>query len=71
MKLSKNFYLIMAIISVISLTQTWLNSQVTHTFLSWEINIWLYRLFKFSIALLFIKTYYTMKHNAARQINCK
>lgn len=55
--MSKNVYLGLAILFLISFIFSLFNTGTTHELLFWEVNIWVYRLFRLAIAVLFMKAY--------------
>ena len=57
MKMNKNIYLALAILFLISFTSSLFATETTHELLFWEVNIWVYRLFRLVIAVVFMKYY--------------
>ncbi|NRT14803.1 hypothetical protein HNP99_001147 [Flavobacterium sp. 28A] len=57
MKMSKNVYLGLAILFLISFIYSLFDTRTTHELLFWEVNIWVYRFFRLAVAVLFMKTY--------------
>jgi hypothetical protein len=59
--MSKNTYLVLAILFLISFIDSLFDTETTHELFFWEVNIWVYRLFRLAIAVLFMKSYLEMK----------
>jgi hypothetical protein len=57
MKMNKNIYLVLAIVFLISFISSLFATGTTHELLFWEVNIWVYRLFRLVIAVVFMKYY--------------
>lgn len=57
MKMHKNVYLALAILLLISFIDSLFYTERTHKLLFWEVNIWVYRLFRLGIAIVFMKSY--------------
>lgn len=53
----KNVYLALAILFLISFINSLFDSEKTQRILFWEVNIWVYRLFRMAVAVLFMKSY--------------
>ena len=64
MKISKNIYLVLALLFLISFIHSLFDTEATHELLFWEVNIWVYRLFRLAIAVFFMKSYLDMKKGA-------
>jgi hypothetical protein len=61
MKLSKTFYLVLGMLFTIDFVYSIFDTNETHDLFIWEVNIWFYRLYRFSIAILFINLYFEKK----------
>ncbi|TDE02627.1 hypothetical protein [Flavobacterium hiemivividum] len=61
MKISKTVYLILALIFLFSFIQSLFDARITPKIFFWEVNIWVYRLFRLAVAVLFMKSYLDMK----------
>jgi hypothetical protein len=61
MKMSKNIYLVLAILFLISFIDSLFDTEATHKLFFWEVNIWVYRLFRLAVAVLFMKSYLDIK----------
>ncbi|UQD56958.1 hypothetical protein [Flavobacterium sp. K5-23] len=61
MKMSKNIYLVLAILFLVSFINSLFDTGETHKLFFWEVNIWVYRLFRLAIAVLFMKSYLDIK----------
>ncbi|WP_413998411.1 hypothetical protein ACMDB5_11550 [Flavobacterium sp. W1B] len=59
--MSKTIYLVLAIFFFLSFIQSLFDKGATHKLFFWEVDIWLYRLFRLAIAVLFMKSYLDMK----------
>jgi hypothetical protein len=59
--MSKNTYLVLAILFLISFIDSLIYTEATHKLFFWEVNIWVYRLFRLAIAVLFMKSYLDIK----------
>jgi hypothetical protein len=57
MKMRKNVYLALAILLLISFIDSLFYTERTHKLFFWEVDIWVYRLFRLGIAVLFMKSY--------------
>jgi hypothetical protein len=57
MNISKNIYLVLAIILLLSFISSLFDVSRTHTLIFWEVDIWIYRLFRLAIAVYFMKLY--------------
>jgi hypothetical protein len=61
MKLSKNFYLIIGVLFTLDFVYSLFDQRDTHELFAWDVNIWVYRIYRLAIALLFIKLYFKQK----------
>ena len=61
MKLSKTLSLVLGILFTIDFIYSIFDTKETHELFIWEVNIWFYRLYRFSIAILFINLYFEKK----------
>ena len=61
MKISKTIYLILAILFLISFIYSLFDEGTNHKVLFWETNIWVYRLFRLAVAVLFMKSYLDLR----------
>ncbi|SEA54868.1 hypothetical protein SAMN05443667_105202 [Flavobacterium gillisiae] len=61
MRMHKNVYLALAILFLISFIYSLFDTGATHKLFFWEVNIWLYRVFRLAIAVLFMKSYWDIK----------
>ncbi|MFQ3174079.1 MAG: hypothetical protein ACI8W0_001188 [Flavobacterium sp.] len=57
MKMHKNVYLVFAIVFLLSFIDSLFDTEKTHELFFWEVNIWVYRVFRLAIAVLFMKSY--------------
>lgn len=62
MKIPKNAFLVYAVVSFFDFITLFTDKNNTHEFFIWEINIWLYRIYKLLISLIFLKLFLE-KHN--------
>ena len=58
---SKNFNLVLGIIFTISFIYSLFDLRVTHELFIWDVNIWIYRMYRFALALLFVKLYFKQR----------
>jgi hypothetical protein len=58
----KNVYLALAILFLISFMYSLFDIGATHKLFFWEVNIWVYRLFRLAIAALFMKSYLEIRN---------
>lgn len=61
MKMSKTLYLVLAILFLISFIYSLFDSRMNHKLFFWDVNIWVYRIFRLVIAVVFMKSYLDMK----------
>ena len=66
MKISKTIYLILAILFLISFIYSLFDTATTQKILFWEVNIWVYRLFRLVIAVAFMKSYLDMRKEESK-----
>lgn len=55
-------YLALAILFLISFIFSLFDTGKTHDLLFWEVNIWVYRIFRLAIAVLFMKSYLDLRN---------
>jgi hypothetical protein len=58
---SKNFNLALGILFTINFIYSLFDHRVSHELFIWEVNIWVYRMYRFALALLFIKLYFKQR----------
>ena len=58
---SKNFNLVLGILFTISLIYSLFDQRVTHELFIWDVDIWIYRMYRFALALLFVKLYFKQR----------
>ncbi|PJJ09854.1 hypothetical protein CLU83_3234 [Flavobacterium sp. 1] len=61
MKFSKNFYLLIGVLFTIDFFYSLFDKRDTHELFCWDVNIWIYRSYRFLIAIAFIKLYFHQK----------
>lgn len=61
MKFSNNFYFILGILFSIDFVYSLFAMRVTHEVFFWDVNIWIYRSYRFVLALLFVKLYFKQR----------
>ncbi len=61
MKLSKNLYLIIGTLLIIDFFYSLIDKRDKHELFIWIVNIWIYRSYRFFIAIIFIKLYFDQK----------
>lgn len=61
MKFSKNVNLVLGILFTVDFGYSLFDHRITHELFAWEVNIWVYRTYRFVIALLFIALYLKQK----------
>lgn len=61
MKFPKNVNLVLGILFTVDFGYSLFNHHITHELFAWEVNIWVYRIYRFAIALLFIALYLKQK----------
>ena len=66
MKLSKNFYLLFAILFTINFIFCLFEAKVAYKLFNISVSIWVYRAYKLFIALAFIKIYLNKRASAAK-----
>lgn len=66
MKFSKNFNLILGILFTIDFIYSLCDQRVTHELFLWEVNVLVYRGYRFAIALLFIALYFKQKEQDSK-----
>lgn len=66
MKLSKNFYLGLGILFTIDFITSLFDKRVSHELFFWEVNIWIYRIYRFALASLFIVFYFKKKYEDSK-----
>ena len=57
MKLSNNFYLVLGVLFTIDFVYSSFDQHDTHELFFWEVNIWIFRIYKLTIALIIINLY--------------
>ena len=67
MRMHKNVYLALAILFLLSFIDSLFDTEKTQKIFFWEVNIWVYRLFRMAIAVLFMKSYLDIR-NAEKSI---
>lgn len=65
MKTMKWVYLVFGIVFLIDFVTSWLNPEETYQILFWEVNIWVYRIYRLVFMLLFLKLFIDQR-NAER-----
>lgn len=58
MKISKNSFLILALLFSIEFINSLFYESKSHELFFWEVNIWIYRLYRFSLTSLFFYLYF-------------
>ena len=58
---TKNFNLVLGIIFTISFIYSLFDQRVTHELFIWDVDIWIYRMYRFALALLFVKLYFKQR----------
>lgn len=61
MKFSKNACLGLGLLFTIDFIYSLFDQRVTHELFFWDVNIWVYRTYRFVLALLFIILYFKQK----------
>lgn len=62
MKILKNVYLVLALYFLLSFLDSSFDPAMTHKLLFWEANIWIYRLFRLTLAVYFMKAYFDKRN---------
>lgn len=57
MKLSKNFHLGLGLLFTIEFIYSLFDQHVTHELFFWDVNIWVYRTYRFALVFLFATLY--------------
>lgn len=57
MKFSKNFNLVLGLLFTIDFIYSLFDQRVTHELFFWDVNIWVYRTYRFAMAFLFAILY--------------
>jgi len=57
MKFSKSAYLVMGLLFTIDFFFSLFDNASSHKLFFWDVNIWVYRSYRFLIAIVFIKLY--------------
>ena len=65
---SKKFNLVLGILFTISFIYSLFDERVTHELFIWDVNIWVYRMYRFALALLFIKLYFKQREIESKNI---
>lgn len=65
---SKKFNLVLGILFTISFIYSLFDERVTHELYIWDVNIWVYRMYRFALALLFIKLYFKQREIESKNI---
>ena len=58
MKVSKNFFLGLGLLFTIDFITSLFDQHVNHKLFLWDVNIWIYRTYRFVLALLFVSLYF-------------
>ena len=66
---SKNFNLVLGIIFTISFIYSLFDQRVTHELFIWDVNIWIYRTYRFALAFLFVKLYFKKRELESKMNN--
>lgn len=66
MKLSKNFHLGLGLLFTIDFIYSLFDQRVAHELFFWDVNIWVYRSYRFAMALLFIALYFKQKEEDSK-----
>jgi hypothetical protein len=66
---SKNFNLVLGILFTISFIYSLFDQRVMRELLIWDVNIWIYRSYRFALAFLFIKLYYRQREEDSKMNN--
>lgn len=61
MKFPKNAFLILAILFSIDFVYSLFDKRTTHELFFWEVDIWLYRVYRFLLVALMIAAYLKLK----------
>lgn len=65
---SKKFNLVLGILFTISFIYSLFDERVTYELFIWDVNIWVYRMYRFALALLFIKLYFKQREIESKNI---
>jgi|LakMenEpi03Aug12_release.lakeMendotaPanAssembly.Ray.scaffolds.fasta_scaffold312524_3 hypothetical protein len=57
MKLSKIFYFVLGVLFTIDFVYSLFDQNNTYELFFWDVNIWIFRIYKLTIALVIIKLY--------------
>ena len=66
MKFSKNFNLVLGILFTIDFIYSLFDERDTHDLFSFEVNIWIYRIYRLAIASIFIKIYLKQREDNSK-----
>jgi hypothetical protein len=68
MKFSKNFYLVIGVLFTIDFFYSLFDKRDTHELFLWVVNIWIYRGYRFLIAIVFLKLYFDQKRLDSKKV---
>lgn len=68
MKIPKQVFLALAITDLFDLISLFFYNKPTHEFFLWEVNIWVYGVFKVILCLIFFKVFFEKHHNKTMKI---
>jgi hypothetical protein len=63
MKISKTIYLLLGILFTVDFIYSIFDPRETHELFFWDVNMWIYRIYKLLLVLLFLKIYMEQKKN--------
>ncbi|MEM8522758.1 hypothetical protein RCH19_002771 [Flavobacterium sp. PL12] len=69
MKFSKKTFLVLGLLFTIDFIYSLFDKRVTHELFFWEVNIWVYRTYRFVLALFFIVLYFKQRIEDLKNIN--
>jgi hypothetical protein len=68
MKFSKNIFLVLGLLFIIDFFYSLFDECVTHELFFWDVNMWVYRTYRFVLALFFIALYFKQRIEDLRDV---
>lgn len=66
MKFSKKAYFVLGLLFTIDFIYSLFDKHITHELFAWEVNIWVYRIYRFTLAFLFATLYFKQKEEDSK-----
>lgn len=68
MKIPKQVFLAFAVIEFLDLISLFFKNKPIHEFFLWEVNSWVYGIFKLMLCLIFLKVFFEKQHNKNEEL---